>query len=281
MYNAIYKTLIFIVKFIPMDYNGYIHKFCTYLLSDVFAYRKKVITQNLNATLFSDQPAKLEAVVKEYYKNLTAYILESIQLFAKDLSWFKGRIQYNGLDEIRRCLSSSSVIVIGSHMGNWEWSAVLFPPMTQLPAYAVYKPLSNKSLDVPVKASRSRFGLGLLNMKEVIRFMHKKHDPAVFFFVSDQSPADVASGSWHTFLGKETLFYDGPALLSQKYGLPVFIQTISRIHGSTYTVNFERIQNPDITGSFVQNLEAAILKEPEAWLWSHKRWKHKKTGDIQ
>ena len=142
---------------------------------------------------------KIGGCSQRVLQNLTAYILESIQLFAKDLSWFKGRIQYNGLDEIRRCLSSSSVIVIGSHMGNWEWSAVLFPPMTQLPAYAVYKPLSNKSLDVPVKASRSRFGLGLLNMKEVIRFMHKNTILLFSFFVSDQSPADVTSGSWHTF----------------------------------------------------------------------------------
>ena len=60
-----------------------------------------------------------------------------------------------------------------------------------------------------------------------------------------------------------------------KVWLAGFIQTISRIHGSIYTVNFERIQNPDITGSFVQNLEEAIIKQPEAWLWSHKRWKHK------
>ncbi len=261
-----------------MEYNGYIHKFCTYLLKEVFSYRKKVINENLNSTLLMAKPDKSQWLIGDYYKNLSAYILETIQLFSKDIQWFQNRIHYEGIEEMRECLTRSSVIVAGSHMGNWEWSAVLFPFFTQMPAFAVYKPLSNKKLDGPVKASRSRFGLGLLNMKEVVRFINKKHQPAVFFFIADQSPADINSGSWYSFLGKDTLFYNGPQLISEKFHLPVFMQTISRLDGNAYKVVFHRLAADHITSDFVKNLELDIYKHPEAWLWSHRRWKHKKMS---
>ena len=40
-----------------------------------------------------------------------------------------------------------------------------------------------------------------------------------------------------------------------------------------YTLEFKIIKSKNITKEYVQLLEKTILKQPEAWLWSHNRWK--------
>jgi Kdo2-lipid IVA lauroyltransferase/acyltransferase len=42
---------------------------------------------------------------------------------------------------------------------------------------------------------------------------------------------------------------------------------------------FENPENTDeneISHRFFSRLEAEIVKDPVTWLWSHKRWKHKR-----
>jgi KDO2-lipid IV(A) lauroyltransferase len=50
-----------------------------------------------------------------------------------------------------------------------------------------------------------------------------------------------------------------------------------------YEVEYELVTNEsskskhgEITEKFTKMIEADIVKNPEYWLWSHKRWKHKK-----
>jgi KDO2-lipid IV(A) lauroyltransferase len=35
-------------------------------------------------------------------------------------------------------------------------------------------------------------------------------------------------------------------------------------------------ENQSITQYYADMLEQKIMEQPEIWLWSHKRWKHKK-----
>ena len=65
--KIIYKLLIFISKFLPLGYNGVIHKFCTYLLSEVLSYRKKVIIDNLHLAFPQFEEAQLIKIMKGYY----------------------------------------------------------------------------------------------------------------------------------------------------------------------------------------------------------------------
>ena len=273
--KTIYNLLIFISKFLPLGYHGVIHKFCTYLLSEVLSYRKKVIIDNLQLAFPQWDGAQRTKIMKGYYHQLSAYVLETLVLFSKDARWFNHKMNYVLPEKMKLQLESKSVIVMGSHQGHWEWAAVLFPLFTGINAHAVYKPLSNKALDVLVKKSRSRFGLSLLSMKEVVRYMATHQQAAVYFFVADQSPGDAHSGRWFPFLGQETLFLNGAEQLAKKYQLPVWVQTIRRKEGSAYEVSFTELPEEAITATYVEHLEADIQREPESWLWSHKRWKHK------
>ena len=58
---------------------------------------------------------------------------------------------------------------------------------------------------------------------------------------------------------------------------------MNKIKDGYYTISFEVIdENPktsktgDITNKFFKRLEKKIKEEPNNYLWSHNRWKHKK-----
>ena len=40
----------------------------------------------------------------------------------------------------------------------------------------------------------------------------------------------------------------------------------------------EAVEPNEITERYVRRLEAEIVAQPELWIWSHRRWKHKRTN---
>jgi KDO2-lipid IV(A) lauroyltransferase len=38
------------------------------------------------------------------------------------------------------------------------------------------------------------------------------------------------------------------------------------------------VQEGEIIEKFMRQLEKKIVAKPQSWLWSHKRWKHKKIA---
>ena len=38
----------------------------------------------------------------------------------------------------------------------------------------------------------------------------------------------------------------------------------------------EPVADNEITERYVRRLEAMICERPELWMWSHRRWKHKR-----
>ncbi|MEG0500236.1 MAG: lauroyl acyltransferase, partial [Rikenellaceae bacterium] len=39
----------------------------------------------------------------------------------------------------------------------------------------------------------------------------------------------------------------------------------------------EKVDEYEITRRYVRHLEQKIVEAPQFWMWSHRRWKHKKS----
>lgn len=48
---------------------------------------------------------------------------------------------------------------------------------------------------------------------------------------------------------------------------------------SVLSENPAALEKGEITKKYFAKLEEIIRKKPEDWLWTHKRWKHKREGD--
>ena len=71
---------------------------------------------------------------------------------------------------------------------------------------------------------------------------------------------------------------------AREYQYPVIFVELIRIKRGYYTMSFEELIQPSyenvekgaIIELFARRLEKSVLKYPNQYLWSHKRWKHKK-----
>lgn len=271
--RKISNALIWLLSLIPYHFGNYIHKFCTYILKSVIKYRKSVVFKNLRLSFPEKNNSEITQIAHEYYNYLTAYLFETIHIYAKKN--ISKNIDFHNVDVIKRALDAEqSVMILGSHYGNWEWSSMLMPYHVSHDVYAIYKPLVNQSMDALVKAWRGNFGLKLLAMEDVVKHLSKCKVPSVYIFVSDQRPANANTGKWTTFLNQDTLFFEGASVLSKRYKAALVYQNI-KVNKGKYDVYFSPIESEPLD-YYVSHLERDIKEYPAPWLWSHNRWKFEK-----
>ena len=284
-YIFIFPAL-FIVSLLPF--------FIVYAISDVlfilvyyvFGYRKKVVAQNLKNAFPEKSTAELKVIEKKYYRFLCDVILETIQTLTISKKTMLNRCKMNDsskaiFDHFNQ-KQQSCIIVLG-HFGNWEWGGNAFSLTCNQQLYVLYHPLSNKNFDGLMKKLRTRFGARLYSMKDAVREMIKnKNEVTATAFIADQTPAPETA-YWTTFLNQDTPVFLGTEKIAKKLNFPVVYVSLHRFKRGHYEFNAELIcANPqgtsegEITELHTKCLEKDIISQPEIWLWSHKRWKHKR-----
>ena len=183
---------------------------------------------------------------------------------------------------------NKSILLVMGHNGNWEWSCNAFNMLSRHQLFVIYHPISNKYFDGLMHRIRSRTGTRLIAMKNTYREMAvNKNGLNATAFVADQTPKPDHA-YWTTFLNQDTPVYRGMELIAKKMNLPVLYTSVKKIKRGFYEMNAEVLsENPVDTADgtlselFIRRLEKDIISQPETWLWSHRRWKHKRSiGDV-
>jgi KDO2-lipid IV(A) lauroyltransferase len=210
-------------------------------------------------------------------------IFETIKSFYISKKQLNKRFSYkNKFEEYAK--HKTSFIFMLSHTGNWELANLFMSLHSPVKVVVVYKKISNELLNRFMLKKRSRFGSVMVEMNDIAKFMLlNKNENLFYVFLCDQTPLPK-NAYWDFFLNQETPFLKGAAILAKKMQYPVIYGNTIKIKRGVYqtsTKNITDIPNTidekEILHTFIKNLETDICNQPEFWLWSHKRWKHKKT----
>ena len=181
-----------------------------------------------------------------------------------------------------------SVIIAGGHYNNWEWIATSIDQQIKHQSIAIYKKLSNKFFDQKMRTTRSKFGLMMIDTKKVKEtFENFRNELTATIFGNDQSPGKVDNSYWVRFLNQDTAVLFGTEKYAKEYNYPVLFGAITKVKRGYYTFRFAEVENNPvdspygfITEKTTQLLEQQILEAPQYWLWTHRRWKHKKKKEV-
>jgi KDO2-lipid IV(A) lauroyltransferase len=106
---------------------------------------------------------------------------------------------------------------------------------------------------------------------------------SLYGLASDQSPKMDRIFHWSNFMGIEVPVHTGAEMLAKKYDLSVLFIKVKKIKRGYYEAtlvpicdNPKDFENFDITEMYLKEVEKQILEAPEYYLWTHKRWKHRK-----
>ncbi|MBK7129466.1 MAG: lysophospholipid acyltransferase family protein [Crocinitomicaceae bacterium] len=254
--------------------------FLTYYL---VRYRRKVVRRNLTAAFPEKTIAEITAIEKGFYLHFTDFIMESIKAISISERQLSKRTSIKNPELLEKYYAAGkNILVTCGHYNNWEFYALSLPRMTQYKTYSVYQPLKNTFYDKILYNSRVRNGMKLIRTKELIPFFSvPSTERRMVVIVNDQSPSNIQTAHWNTFLNQPTGWNIGPEKLARKYDYAVLFGYSRRIRRGVYEVEFSVLsENPTampegaITDVYSQILEKLITEKPQFWLWSHKRWKH-------
>ncbi|MFN3940466.1 MAG: lysophospholipid acyltransferase family protein, partial [Chitinophagales bacterium] len=177
-----------------------------------------------------------------------------------------------------------SVIITGGHYNNWELFAVTINQQIPHDAAALYTHLSNPFLDKKFLQTRSKYGLQMVP-KEMVKqyFEEPKIKPFAMIFGSDQSPASHSKNYYRMrFLNQETAVLFGSEKYAKAYNCPVVYMRILKLKRGYYVFESELVEADPATapyGSITEKhtrlLERDIIRAPQYWIWTHRRWKIK------
>ena len=102
-------------------------------------------------------------------------------------------------------------------------------------------------------------------------------------FISDQSPSKANIHLWVDFLNQDTPCIIGAEKIAQKIDAALVFCDIVKVKRGYYEIHIKPMtEDPKsceefaITKQYMKMLENCITRQPEEWLWSHKRWKNKR-----
>ncbi len=289
----IFYGFAWLLSFLPMGVLFIISDMFYVLVYYLFGYRKKVVVSNLKNSFPEKSDKEILIITKQFYHHLVDIFIELIGIMHMSEKSIKKRMKYKNLDLIYELHKEGKGIAgVTGHYNNWEWlnSFQLFSSKEKAnyQGMAIYKPLSDKNFEKFLNQIRERFGAKAVPMnntlKELIMLKRKSVMPFPIL-VSDQSPVKNEINFWTDFLNQETAVYLGAEKLAQKLDMAVIFVKIRKVKRGYYETEFELITKNakettegEITKKHVKILEDLIKENPQYWMWSHKRWKHKREN---
>ncbi|HEX4240060.1 MAG TPA: lysophospholipid acyltransferase family protein [Steroidobacteraceae bacterium] len=279
------KRLVDLLSRLPMPVLYGIGGFFYFLAFYVVRHRHRVIQDQL-AKVFPDRtPDERTRIHKQFLKNFCDVIMELVKSASMSEDQMRARVPILNMEVARAHLSAGkSVMLVTSHLGNWEWLLQAVALELGYPIDAAYKPLHDPWAERLMLKMRTRFGARLIPAKELLGdFLRRKSIVRALAMNADQAPVSTDKRYWTRFLGQDTAFYIGAEQIARATRLPVIYVGMRRVARGRYEVRLkelwdgrETLDANGITERYARACEIDVLDHPADWLWSYRRWRLQK-----
>jgi KDO2-lipid IV(A) lauroyltransferase len=283
--KLVITPLLIFISWLPFRLLYFISDLFYYFLYYVIKYRRKVVRKNLELSKVAKSTKDLIRIEKRFYRHLTDVFFEMFKFYSISPEEMKKRFYIENPEifyELEK--RNKSVMFMTSHYGGFEWFLSINYHVPQLP-FAVYTPLSNKSLDSLIKKFRLRHGSKLISRYKAgsyIKKQIKENKLFLYGMAADQSAQIRSITYWKEFLGVKVPVFTGSERIAKQHGIPVVFGKVVKIKRGHYKVVVDLIsefpneyKDYQITDIYIKKLEKQIREIPEYYYWTHNRFKHK------
>lgn len=284
---VLYYLIIIPISLLPFRILYLFSDFLYLVLYRAVGYRVKVVRMNLKNSFPEKSDAELKKIEHLFYHHLCDVIVETFKSFTISQKEILRRMVLENPELPEKYFNEGrSILLCGGHYNNWEWIAVSLEQQIKHKTFALYTPLKNTFFENKMLRTRGKFGLTMISVKKTEAFFNETRDQiTATVFGIDQSPRHPDRCHWMTFLGQQTGVMTGVEKYAKAYNYPVIFCNIDKVKRGHYTFRFSLITDqpcaePEwkIIETATQLIEKQIITQPQYWLWTHKRWKHKRPS---
>ncbi len=281
MYHLVYGFL-YLLSLLPLRVLYLFSDFAYLIIYHLAGYRKEVVLQNLAIVFPHQTEGERKKIAGRFYRNFTDNFIETIKLLSASRRFIRERFQFD--DAAFRYLHEKGKkcqIHLG-HNFNWEIGCLGVAQGIPQTFLGVYAPLESKVFDRLIRKLRTRTGAVLLPAndmrKAILPWRNKQY---ALGLIADQNPGSLSKAFWVSFFGRPTPFVTGPENGARLADIPVVFCHIIKVKRGYYRGFFDLAEEHPallpkgaLTYRYIKFLEGVITKNPDMWLWSHRRWKH-------
>lgn len=285
VFLIIYPFL-WIISILPFRLLYIFSDFIYVIVYHVISYRKKTVRENLALALPHLTEQERLSIEKKSYHHLCDMFLEMIKTMSISEKEIRERFVFKNLEVYKKMEEKQqSIALMLAHYGSYEW-AISMNFYVNFEAYGIYKKITNPYFDKLVRTIRLKFKAKLITTKQTIPTIvenNRLNILSTYGFASDQTPRLQSTYHWQKFMGNEVPVHTGAEMLSKKYNMNVLFLKVKKVSRGHYEASFEvlsenaiQVPNYEITDQFLKLVEQQILEAPEFYLWTHKRFKHRR-----
>jgi Kdo2-lipid IVA lauroyltransferase/acyltransferase len=245
-------------------------------------HRHKRALNHLCAAIPGQPDEWYEQTTRTMWNNLGRVTAESLNLEIFSAQPERIEISTSQRDKIEQAASrGKGIVFVTLHMGNWELAALVVQ-REGLSFAGIYQKARNPLIDALITSKRTPYYQGGLlekgNISALKAFKHVRRGGALGILADLRDRRGVNVPFFHKDAPSTTF----PAMVARQTGATLLVGCIRRTDGSSFTCELEEIEysqseniEDDVTiaTAQIQNIfEVWIRKNPQQWMWAHRRW---------
>ncbi|HTP85367.1 MAG TPA: lysophospholipid acyltransferase family protein [Bryobacteraceae bacterium] len=278
------RLALFTLAWGPRLLSFAIARFYTRVLDTLLPRLRRVARRNLELAAYP--AADRESIVDGVFASIARLVATFARFPQLNRQNIGEWICYEGLEHFEEAKRRGrGVLFATAHFGNWELSAFAHALLTE-PMNVVVRPLDNAAVDRLVEARRQMSGNKLIQKKDAAREILRAlgANEAVGILMDQNS--SLAEGVFVDFFGVPACANAAFTKIAARSGatvVPGF--AVWEAAQNRYVLRF--LPPVEISGDVQADtqrlhavLEQVIRRNPDQWLWIHRRWKTRPPGEA-
>jgi KDO2-lipid IV(A) lauroyltransferase len=255
------------------------------------AKHRRVAMTNLAQAFPTRSPGEVRRIAREMFKHFGRLLFEILKFSTLSHAAMLRRVEFEGEDRARLAYAQGKgVLFFTGHFGFWELHAVVHGLQLR-PIGVLARALDNPRLNTLLEDVRGRTGNTVIYRQGAVRRVLKTLAGGEGVAMLIDQHMHSADAIWVDFFQRPAATTSTLAALALRTGAPVVPVFALPVDGGRYRMIYEHAveppsgDGPEAIREFTQRctdvLEMYVRRNPELWLWMHRRWRDAPVDDVK
>jgi Kdo2-lipid IVA lauroyltransferase/acyltransferase len=249
---------------------------------------RRIAYENLAAAFPQRTPAERRAIARQAFVHFGRLLIALLKFSTLSPDEMLAHVEIEGEDRARAAYAhGKGVLFVTGHFGFWELQALVHALRVE-PVSVIGRALDNPRLNRLLQDIRQRTGNTVIyrkgTLRRILRTLQAGHGVAVLIDQHIMSPEAI----YVDFFERPAATTSAIAALAMRTGAPVVPVFALPLESGRYRLIYEHPVDPprgtddaairEFTQRCTDVLEMYVRRDPQLWLWMHRRWRDVPAG---